>query len=244
MIRASKLSQVRRRAALAACALVALTLFGLISPLPAQEASDLVKAELIAEPSAIVPGEPFTVGIKLTMKEHWHTYWRNPGDSGEPTTVTWKLPPGFSASELEWPAPQAIRLGPVTSFGYEGETMLLARITPPRDLAPDKPATIAADVAYLVCEKICIPGDASVSIELPAGGAAAPSSSRQLMFDAARAKLPQASPWTATFASDPKSFTLSLQAKESPRSCGGFTTILRFMQLSLGSKFILHTAIR
>ena len=51
----------------------------------AQDASDLVKVELLAEPEAITPGEPFQVGIRLTMKEHWHTYWRNPGDLGEPT---------------------------------------------------------------------------------------------------------------------------------------------------------------
>ena len=74
-----------------ACAVCAV--FVLIVPVRAQEASDLVKVELLSEPAAIKPGEPFTVGIRLsTMKEHWHTYWRNPGDSGEPTTVTWKLP--------------------------------------------------------------------------------------------------------------------------------------------------------
>lgn len=61
----------------------------------AQDVSDLVRVELLSEPAAITPGEPFQVGIRLTMKEHWHTYWRNPGDSGEPTTVTWKLPDGF-----------------------------------------------------------------------------------------------------------------------------------------------------
>src|SRR5688500_16812326 len=65
------------------------------TPALAQNAADLVKVELLAEPAAVKPGEPFAVGIKLTMKEHWHTYWRNPGDSGEPTQVIWKLPQGF-----------------------------------------------------------------------------------------------------------------------------------------------------
>ncbi len=83
-------SRVFRRIAGAGCALAVLA-----APLYAQEASDLVKVELVAEPAAIRPGEPFTIGIKLTTKEHWHTYWRNPGDSGEPTTVTWKLPRGL-----------------------------------------------------------------------------------------------------------------------------------------------------
>ncbi len=122
-------SQICHRMACAVCALIVL-----IVPVRAQEASDLVKVELLSEPAAIMPGEPFTVGIKLSMKEHWHTYWRNPGDSGEPTQVTWKLPQGFAAGDLEWPAPSLIRVGPVASFGYEGETILLARVTPPRDL--------------------------------------------------------------------------------------------------------------
>lgn len=138
---------------------------------PAQEASGLVKVELLAEPAAIVPGEPFAVGVKLSMKEHWHTYWRNPGDSGEPTQVTWKLPRGFVAGDLQWPAPSLIRLGPVASFGYDGETILLARVTPPRDVRPGTTVDLAADIAYVVCEKICIPGEASVSLASGLGGA-------------------------------------------------------------------------
>jgi thiol:disulfide interchange protein DsbD len=176
----------------------------------AQDTSDLVKVELLAESSAIVPGEPFQVGIRLTMKEHWHTYWRNPGDSGEPTTVNWKLPEGFSASALEWPAPSLIKVGPVTSFGYEGETMLLARITPPRDLKPGDRITLNADVAFLVCEKECIPGEASVSLPVAvasSGGAAGPNAK---VFEAARSALPQALPWTATFDAGPKAITLAL----------------------------------
>ena len=169
----------------------------------AQDAAELVKVELLAEPAAIAPGEPFTVGIKLSMKEHWHTYWRNPGDSGEPTQVTWKLPQGFAAGDLEWPAPSLIRVGPVASFGYEGEAILLARITPPRDVKSGTTVSLAADVAYLVCEKICIPGEASVSLSLPVSGAGAPSQTNAI-FDAARSKLPQPSPWSATFGADDK----------------------------------------
>jgi thiol:disulfide interchange protein DsbD len=175
----------------------------------AQDVSDLVKVELLSEPAAITPGEPFQVGIRLTMKEHWHTYWRNPGDSGEPTTVTWKLPDGFSASGLEWPAPSLIKLGPVTSFGYEGEAVLLARITPPRDLKPGSEVTLNAEVAFLVCEKECIPGEANVSLPLSvsASGGTGPNAS---VFAAARSALPQPSPWAATFDGSSKSITLAL----------------------------------
>jgi len=179
----------------------------------AQNAADLVTAKLLAEPAAIVPGEPFTVGIKLSMKEHWHTYWRNPGDSGEPTQVTWKLPQGFAAGDLEWPAPSLIRVGPAANFGYEGETILLARLTPPRNLAPGTSVDLAADVAYLVCEKICIPGEAKVSLSLPVSAPGAPPQANPV-FDAARSRLPQPSPWRATFAADAKTITLSLNARD------------------------------
>jgi thiol:disulfide interchange protein len=182
-----------------------------LTPTRAQEAADLVKVELLAEPSAIVPGEPFAVGVKLSMKEHWHTYWRNPGDSGEPTQVTWKLPEGFVAGDLQWPVPSLIRVGPVASFGYEGETILLARIAPPRDVRPGTTVNLAADVAFLVCEKICIPGEASVSLSLPVSEPGAPSRSNAA-FDSAHSKLPQPSPWNATFSTDTKAITLSLRS--------------------------------
>lgn len=177
----------------------------------AQDASDLVKAELLAEPAAIVPGQPFTVGIKLTMKEHWHTYWRNPGDSGEPTQVTWKLPQGYAAGELQWPAPSLIRVGPAANFGYEGSTILLALVTPPGEARPGTTVDLAADVSYLVCEKICIPGEASVSLSLPVSAQGAPSTGNAT-FDAARSKLPQPSPWNATFSADSRAIALSLRS--------------------------------
>ena len=183
-----------------------------VTPAAAQNTADLVKVELLAEPSAIVPGEPFTVGVKLAMKEHWHTYWRNPGDSGEPTQVTWKLPQGFSAGEIQWPAPSLIRVGPAASFGYEGETVLLARITPPRDARPGTTVDLAADVAFLVCEKICIPGEASVSLVLPVSAQGAPPQANAV-FEQARGKLPQSSPWSATFDADARAITLSLRSE-------------------------------
>jgi len=185
------------------------------TPVRAQDAADLVKVELLAEPATITPGEPFYVGVRLTMKEHWHTYWRNPGDSGEATQVTWKLPEGFVAGGLEWPAPSVIRVGPVASFGYEGETMLLARITPPRDLKPGTPVTLDAEVAYLVCEKECIPGEATLSLPLSMGtGRDMPPQTR--LFDEARSKLPQPSPWTAAFSADAKQITLAFNAAGVP----------------------------
>ncbi len=166
----------------------------------APRGEDLVKAELLAEPSAVKLGEPFTVGVKLTMAPHWHTYWRNPGDSGLATEIKWTLPDGAKAGPIQWPVPERIPVSHLVNYGYEGETVLLTEITPPANLSPGGPITLKADVSYLVCERECIPGEASLSILLPVAGASEdgkPEPADKALFDAARAKLPTPSPWTA-----------------------------------------------
>ncbi|NNM72691.1 protein-disulfide reductase DsbD family protein [Enterovirga aerilata] len=187
--------------ALLSAALVALSLWaGFGHATAAPRAEDLVKAELVAEPSAVRPGEPFTVGVKLTMAPHWHTYWRNPGDSGLATEIRWSLPEGLQAGPIQWPVPQRIPVSHLVNYGYEGETILLTEITPPADLSPSRPLTLKADVSYLVCERECIPGEASLSILLPVAGPSEdgrPDPADKALFDRARAALPTPSPWTA-----------------------------------------------
>ncbi len=91
-----------------------------------------VEAELVAGATALVPGKELPVALRLKMDPGWHTYWRNPGDSGLPTTLAWTLPPGIEAAPLEWPAPELQRVGPLANFGYEGEVLLLTTLRPPR----------------------------------------------------------------------------------------------------------------
>lgn len=179
-------------------------------------AGELVRAELIAEPAAVRPSEPFWVGVRLHIKPHWHVYWRNPGDSGEAVAIQWRLPPGFVAGPIAWPTPQRIPVAHLANFGYEGDTTLLARITPPAALDAASPVTLEADVTWLVCETECIPGDAKLSLDLPVaapgvtgGSNAAPSAS----FDAARRALPQPSPWAARMQLAPDLVTLRVDAK-------------------------------
>src|SRR5215831_116643 len=126
-----------------------------------------VEAELVAERTAIVPGQPLTVALRLAMQRGWHTYWRNPGDSGLPTTLTWNLPRGLSAGPIEWAPPHALPVGPLMNFGYEGEVLLLSDITTPGDLTEGKPVTLAARADWLVCKEICIPEGADLSLTLP-----------------------------------------------------------------------------
>jgi len=126
-----------------------------------------IEAELIPEKSGLRPGEPVTVVLRLKMEKHWHTYWKNPGDSGLPTRITWTLPQGFSAGPIQWPAPRRINVGPLTNFAYEGEIFLLTDIQAPAGLAAGTAVPITARADWLVCEEICIPGDATFSFMLP-----------------------------------------------------------------------------
>ncbi len=177
------------------------TLWGVAVPaVAAPKASDLVQAELLAEPNTIKPGEPFTVAVKLTTREHWHTYWRNPGDSGLATEIAWALPDGFAAGPIEWPTPERIPVSHLVNYAYEGETYLLTRITPPAGATPGDAISLDATVSYLVCERECIPGEAKVSTTLRVAGpgeAMPVDPASRATFHAARAKLPTVSPWTA-----------------------------------------------
>ena len=97
-----------------------------------------VKASLVAETDAVRPGQTLTVGIRLDMERGWHTYWRNPGDSGLPTRAKWELPGGFAAGEIRWPYPIRFTTGPLVSFGYEHEVLLPVEIRVPAALARDR----------------------------------------------------------------------------------------------------------
>src|SRR5690606_36898391 len=85
-----------------------------------------------------------------------------------PTTISWELPAGFTASDIQWPAPHLIRdhAGNITGNGYEGDALLPVIITPPADLAPSATITLKASADWLMCKEVCIPGDASLSLTL------------------------------------------------------------------------------
>jgi thiol:disulfide interchange protein DsbD len=160
--------------------------------------TERVQAELHAERVAAVAGKPAAVGLRLRMDEHWHTYWRNPGDSGLPTKIRWTLPEGWSAGPIQWPHPEAQRVGPLMNYGYSGEVMLLSELTPPAGARPG-PVTLKADADWLVCREICIPEKATLTLAFAvAEGEPGPDSGNADLFAKARARLP-ATPggWTA-----------------------------------------------
>jgi thiol:disulfide interchange protein len=170
-------------------------------------ATDLVKIELLAEQTAPPPGSTLWLDLHLAVAPGWHTYWRNPGDAGEPTTVDWTLPAGFSAGAIEWPIPERFAIDTITSYGYSGSTDLLVPVSVPATPA-DGARRLAADVKFLVCSDICIPGETTVAVTLPAGGAGPPDPAVAARFAAARAHLPQPAPFVTRFALEPHDLRL------------------------------------
>ncbi len=131
------------------------------------QGKELVKAELLADANAIVPGKPFTIGLLLRMAPGWHTYWAFSGDAGLPTELKWNLPSGWKVGEIQWPIPKkTIDPGDIETYGYENEVLLMQEITPPQKL-DNSTVKLSAEANWLVCEKICIPGSATPQLELP-----------------------------------------------------------------------------
>ena len=125
-----------------------------------------VEAELISENSSITPGEPFWVALKLKMDDDWHINWLNPGDFGLAPTITWQLPEGFEAGEIQWPIPGRLVFSPLVGYGYEGETILPVKINPPNNIQPGIEIILKAAAEWVVCGEVCVPGGANSALEL------------------------------------------------------------------------------
>jgi thiol:disulfide interchange protein DsbD len=153
------------------------------------QGKQLVRAELLADTTAIVPGKSFTVGLLLRMAPAWHTYWKFSGDAGLPTELKWKLPPGWKIGDIQWPIPlKTIDPGDIQTYGYENEVLLMQEITPPSKL-DDLSAKPSTEANWLVCEKICIPGGATLQLDLPVASTSQPANTD--VFARYRRLLPQ-----------------------------------------------------
>ena len=147
-----------------------------------------VRAELVAHaPEGVAAGKPAWLGLKIEHQPHWHTYWKNPGDSGLPTTLTWTLPAGVDVSDIEWPAPSRLPIGPLMNYGYEGTLLLPVALTVPAGFAA---ATLEVKLhaEWLVCKEVCIPESGDFALTLPAQATTA---SDAALFAAARAAMPR-----------------------------------------------------
>ena len=146
-------------------ALLAVPLAAFAAPpeAPKEASTEHVQARLVSSQATVAPGQRFTVALEQDIKPHWHTYWLNPGDSGQATTIDWS---GAQAGAIQWPMPAIQAIGPIVNYGYEGRVALLVELTVPAEAKPGSRFKPAAEVKWLVCKDVCIPEQVSLGLDL------------------------------------------------------------------------------
>ncbi|MEK9803902.1 MAG: protein-disulfide reductase DsbD domain-containing protein, partial [Curvibacter sp.] len=135
------------------------------------------RTELLAHaPEGVAPGRTVWVGLRIEHQAHWHTYWKNAGDSGLPTELQWTLPSGVEAGEIAWPLPQKIPVGPLVNYGYEGTLLLPVPLTITPAFQPGLPGqdlTVQLRASWLICKTECIPEEGEYTLRIPLRGSTA-----------------------------------------------------------------------
>ncbi|MBZ4209817.1 MAG: thioredoxin family protein [Rhodoferax sp.] len=139
-----------------------------------------VRAELLAHaPDGADPGKTVWLGLQITHQPDWHTYWKNPGDSGLPITVQWTLPEGISAGEIAWPLPKKIPIGNLANYGFDGTVLLPVPLTISQAFKPgltNNEIEVKLKANWLVCRKECIPEEGEFALKVPVKGSMAANS--------------------------------------------------------------------
>ena len=182
---------------IAACALpnwaTAQNLFGnpAVQAIGAVVATPEVRAELMAwAPDGVSAGKQVWLGLQLTHIPQWHTYWKNPGDSGLPTMLEWALPDGIAAGEIAWPLPKKIPIGTLANYGYENTVLLPVPLTVAASFAASE-LSVKLKASWLVCKEACIPQEGEFALTIPAQSSTASNAGAfEAAFEAAPKSLP------------------------------------------------------
>lgn len=182
------------------------------TPTASAPAPKRVSIDVLTEKDTVAAGEAIWIALRERIEPGWHTYWSNPGDSGEPTTATWHLPTGFKAGPLQFPLPSSIPVGPLVNYGYSDEVLLLSRLQVPQDAAAGD-VELKVDAEWLVCKDICIPerGEARLSLRVTAAGTGTPPGQYAPLLNAAVSALPKLAPWPVAFSASSDELTLSFK---------------------------------
>ena len=161
--------------------------------------TDQMRAQLSADHGVAAPGKSLWVALSFDIKPGWHTYWRTPGDAGEPITIQWTLPAGVSAGPIQWPTPERFNYSGIAGFGYTGHATLLTELKIDPSVTAPAEILLKADVTWLSCSDVCIPEDGSFSLPLKIDAAGAHrDTAENPVITAARKTLPRPAPWPVT----------------------------------------------
>jgi thiol:disulfide interchange protein len=184
-----------------------------------------LQVTLLSEQSAIAPGQDFNLGFDFKLEPGWHIYWINPGDSGEPPKLKWTLPEGFNAGAIQWPKPEKISVSTLVDYGYSDHVLLMIPMHASANAS--KSADLQADVRWLVCREICIPGKAQLGTTLPVAASAQIDPKAHELFEATRKQIPQPAPadWKASTTTSGNDFVLSVATGAREKSAMFFPLI-------------------
>ena len=182
------------------------------------------KVELLADQSTVAPEQHVLAGIHFVLEDGWHIYWINPGDSGQPPSLQWKLPPGASAGEILWPQPQRIQdSSEIVDYGYQGEVVLLV---PLYFLTKETPTKIelVVDAKWLICRDVCLPEHMELRRTLPVSSKPVSDPSVAQLFARAKQAVPKPLPsaWRVTERAEKENFVLTVNADHSIRKAQFF----------------------
>ena len=155
-----------------------------------------IKVSLVSERDYLIAGQAASLALRLLPEDGWHTYWKNPGDTGLPTRLAWQLPEKFKAGDIEWPIPERIDYEGAINFGYHGETWLPVSLLVPVSIGPDAlndkgEVELSVTAKWLVCKDVCIPDSADLQLALPLLSEAPDNKTTHPLFDQARGKIPR-----------------------------------------------------
>jgi thiol:disulfide interchange protein len=171
-----------------------------------------LSVELVANQQTASLGESFQAGIHFKLEKDWHIYWQNPGDSGIPPQIIWNLQPGVKAGSIQWPPPSRIEAGPLVNYGYRDEVLLPIPVQLDASFHPAS-ADLKAQVRWLVCKDVCIPGKAQLELVVPVHAeAAVPNMTWAPLFEATAKMLPspQPSAWKLTGSLNKDNFNVTV----------------------------------
>ncbi|WP_242467576.1 protein-disulfide reductase DsbD family protein [Thiocapsa imhoffii] len=184
--------------------------------------TDHVTLRLVAERTQVAPGSQVTLALVFEIAPGWHTYWRNPGDSGEPPRVTWTLPEGVSIGPMQWPRPELIPVGPLANYGYSDQAVHLFDLTLAEDWPVGDPVRLRADADWLVCEEYCVPESATLALTLASGDLPGPLDQTEAdVVAATRAALPRATIDQAVLVAAPAGLRLEVPRQSLPLEITG-----------------------
>ena len=179
--------------------------------LQAKEPDSYVKIRLLAERTKVQGGEEILIGTEQSIYSGWHTYWKNPGDSGTAPDVQWEMPKGFEVGPIMWPAPHKLPYGPLLNYGYSKNVVLLQSLKLPETL-PEGPIILVADVEVLVCKDVCIPEFGSY--ELVLNDPQSMDENNTAYMRSTIDKLPQDVLWSASFEEDGDEFVMTVSPED------------------------------